>query len=229
MKNIILIPYRNREEHLKYWIENTYPKLNKVLKNLEVLVIEQSEDNKLFNRGKVLNVGFKYYDEDEYNYFTHDVDVNPIDENILNIYNKDISNNHIMGIYTSQCDTLGGIIKFNGSTYKKINGFTNKYWGWGCEDKNLQNRSEFYNIKITKNILNNDKKRFEYFKIFNDVNDRKTSNNGFKTNFEYKKFKILSNEKKEELILESGLNNLEYKIIKEIIIKDNIKKIIVKI
>ena len=64
MKNIILIPYRNREEHLKYWIENTYPKLNKVLENLEVLVIEQSEDNKLFNRGKVLNVGFKYYDED---------------------------------------------------------------------------------------------------------------------------------------------------------------------
>ena len=59
-------------------MKNTYPKLNKVLENLEVLVIEQSEDNKLFNRGKVLNVGFKYYDED----------VNPINEKLNNYIYK---------------------------------------------------------------------------------------------------------------------------------------------
>ena len=183
MKNIILIPYRNREEHLKYWIENTYPKLNNNLGNLEVLIIEQLNDDKLFNRGKLLNIGFKYYDKDGYNYFTHDVDLNPINNNIFKIYNKKVENNNILGIYTSAYNTLGGIIKFNGFTFKKINGFTNEYWGWGCEDKNLQNRANFYNIKINKNILNNDDNRYKYFKIFDDVDDRKKNNINSKTNF----------------------------------------------
>ena len=52
-----------------------------------------------------------------------------------------------MGIYTSHCNTLGGIIKLNDKTIQKINGFPNNIWGWGTEDKALQNRAEFYNIK----------------------------------------------------------------------------------
>ncbi len=229
MKNIVLIPYRNREEHLNYWIENTYPKLNKVLENLEVLVVEQSKDGKLFNRGQILNVGFKYYNKDEYNYFTHDVDMNPIQNNIINSYNENVSDNHISGIYVPSCNTLGGIIKFKGSTFKKINGFTNNYWGWGSEDKNLQNRAEYFKIKITKNILHNNPKTLEYFKEFNDINDRKVKYNRNRTIFEYHIFKKLSNSKKLKSIMSSGLNNLEYKIIKEENIKENIKKIIVDI
>jgi len=218
MKNIILIPYRNREKHLKYWIENTYPKLNKVLENLEVLVIEQSEDNKLFNRGKVLNVGFKYYDEDEYNYFTHDIDHNPIN---VDIYNHKINNNNILSIKSAHNISLGGIIKFKGTVYKKINGFRNDYWGWGIEDRDLYYRSKFYNI----NIIRNNKIKFKILKHkhmgieFNKIKSNKC-NYIFKSNY---------NEIKKKFILESGLNNLKYKIVKEEIIKDNIKKIIINI
>ena len=218
MKNIILIPYRNREIHLKYWIMNTYPKLNKVLENLEVLVIEQSKDNKLFNRGKVLNVGFKYYDKDEYNYFTHDVDHNSIN---INIYNIKINNNTIISLKSGHNKSLGGIIKFKGNVFKKINGFNNNYWGWGIEDRDLYYRSVFYKINIIRDnktrfkVLNHKHKGYEFNKKKSDKCD-----NIFNSN---------NNNKIKEFILESGLNNLEYKIIKEENIKDNIKKIIVEI
>ena len=58
--NIIIIPYRNRESHLKYFLNNTFPLLKKHLKELKVVIIEQTND-KLFNRGKLLNIGYKLY------------------------------------------------------------------------------------------------------------------------------------------------------------------------
>ena len=60
-ENIILIPYRNRERHLKYFIDNSVPLIEKYLPNTKVVVIEQ-EEGKEFNRGCVLNVGFKEYE-----------------------------------------------------------------------------------------------------------------------------------------------------------------------
>ena len=30
MKTIIIIPYRNRESHLRYWLKNTYPLIKKL-------------------------------------------------------------------------------------------------------------------------------------------------------------------------------------------------------
>ena len=71
--NIILIPYRNREEHLKYFIKNTIPYLKQYLNPFKIIIIEQNND-RLFNRGKLLNVGFlEYFKEGKY-FFTHDVD-----------------------------------------------------------------------------------------------------------------------------------------------------------
>lgn len=59
--NVIVIPYRNRETHLSYYIENTVPLLQEHLPNSKVVVIEQTE-GKLFNRGALLNVAFKEYE-----------------------------------------------------------------------------------------------------------------------------------------------------------------------
>ena len=56
-------------------------------------------------------------------------------------------------------------------TYEDINGFPNTYWGWGVEDKALQNRAETYDKTISKNILNNDPQRFNFFSIKNDISD----------------------------------------------------------
>lgn len=225
--NIILIPYRDREQHLKYFLENSVHLLKKKINNLKVVVVEQSEKN-LFNRGKLLNIGYDLYKQEKCVYFTHDVDINPYEKTIKEIYNKKI-NDEIMGIYTSSCNTLGGIIKFRGETFKKINGFPNNIWGWGTEDKALQNRAELKNVKIMKNILNNDPNRDKYFKIFNDVNDRNTTNeskNWFKY---YRQYPTLSTEIKERMLQNDGLSTLEYKILKKEKLMDGVEKIVVDI
>lgn len=224
MKHIILIPYRNRERHLEYFLKNSVPLLKKYFEDLKIIIIEQGND-KLFNRGMLLNIGFKEYDADYY--FTHDVDLNPTEICIENYY---IQNNEgITGIYTSCYNTLGGIIKFSKNVFLSINGFPNNFWGWGVEDKAIQNRAEFKNIEITKNILNNDPNRFKYFTIFNDVDDRKKDNVSNKHNIEYNIFNKMNSKQKDDHIMSSGLNTLEFKLIKKEIINENIEKITVDI
>ena len=75
-ENIIAIPFRNRDEHLEYFITNTVPLIQEHLPNSKVIVIEQNE-GKLFNRGLLLNIAFKEYKNKTNYFFTHDVDINP--------------------------------------------------------------------------------------------------------------------------------------------------------
>ena len=152
-ENIIAIPFRNREKHLEYFIENSVPLIEKHLPNTKVVVVEQNQ-GKLFNRGVLLNVAFKEYQNKTKYFFTHDVDLNPTLKCINEHYTKEVNDTDVLGIYTSGCNTLGGIIKIQDSTIHKINGFPNNIWGWGTEDKALQNRAEYYNIKKITNITN---------------------------------------------------------------------------
>ena len=203
-ENIILVPYRNRERHLEYFIDNTVPLIEKYLPSTKVVVIEQ-EEGKKFNRGCLLNVGFKEYENNTKYFITHDVDINPKEPALKNYYNKDISDNEVLGIYTSVCNTLGGIIKISNNNIFKINGFPNDYWGWGAEDKALKNRADVYDIKKITNFVNNDKTRDDmYFKIFNDVNDRKPC--------VQQQMSIPYNNKLVS-IKSGGLNNINYKIL----------------
>ncbi len=225
--NIIIIPYRKREKHLKYFLKNTIPLLKKYM-SFTIVIIEQIE-GKPFNRGKLLNIGYDKFKDYGENFFTHDVDINPLENTIKNIYIKEINDNEIMGIFNSKHDTLGGIIKFKKKIFKKINGFPNNYWGWGVEDKSLQNRAEYYNTLITKNITTDDPKRDNYFLRFNDINDRVRVDEHKKWYLEYKLFKTMSDDKKLEVITRSGLKHLNYQIIKEEKIEENVYKILVLI
>jgi hypothetical protein len=218
---IILIPYRNRTSHLEYFLKNTCPIIEELMHQTKIVIIEQCE-GKLFNRGKVLNVGFKeYLDKTEY-FITNDVDINPTKLCIEKYYKENVEENEVMGIYTSACNTLGGVVKIKGISIKKINGFPNNFWGWGVEDKALQNRSEFFNLKKKENMINN-KKYPDFLTIFNDINDRIVDKkNGTKFSNEYQKFNKKSNIEKEKYILSSGLNTLDYKIIE----RKNLNKIV---
>jgi len=226
-ENIIVIPFRQRNTHLEYFIKNTIPLLQKYLPNSKVVVIEQAE-GKLFNRGMLLNVGFKQYENKTKYFFTNDVDINPTKKCIEEYYTKEVSDREVLGIYTSHCNTLGGIIKIKNNTIHKINGFPNNIWGWGTEDKALQNRTEYYNIKKLTNFTSKMKHPL-YFLLFNDVNDRKTKNLLYNTNNQYNKFKTFNNEKKLQEIMSSGLNNLKYTILEQKMIHDMVELIKIKI
>jgi len=226
---IILIPYRQRESHLEYYIKNTVPLLRKHLPNSKVVVIEQG-NTKLFNRGKILHVGFKEYQHKTQYFITHDVDMNPTEKTIIEYYLPDINDNIVKGILTSPCNTLGGIIKISSKNMHQINGFPNDIWGWGAEDKALQNRTEFFNIKKETILLHYKKIRDdEYFKTFDDINDRQAKNHTKNYRLHYCNFKNYCIKKKQQLILESGLNNIEYTILERKNLNDYVELIKVDI
>jgi len=225
--NIIAIPYRNRNKHLEYFIKNTVPLLEQFLPNSKVVVIEQNECNS-FNRGALLNIAFKEYENKTKYFFTHDVDINPTEKCIKEYYVKEVDNINVLGIYTSQCNTLGGIIKISNQTIHQINGFPNNIWGWGAEDKALQNRAEYYNIKKITNLTNN-VEHPEYLLRFNDVNDREKKNYSKHYNDHYVIFTKLTNSQKEQMIMSSGLNNIKYNVIEKKNIHDIVELIKVEL
>jgi hypothetical protein len=192
-------------------MKNTGTLIQENMKNSKIIIIKQVEGKK-FNRGKLLNIGFKEYGESTKYFITHDVDINPSKECVLNYYNQNVNSNVVMGIYTSVHDTLGGIIKIQSSTINKINGFPNDIWGWGAEDKALQNRASFYDIIKQTNMTNN-KSYPNLITKFDDINDRD------KTNYShhyYRHYILFDKLRTQEMIKEiyiSGINNVEYKIL----------------
>ena len=209
--SIILIPYRNRETHLKYFLDNTLPIFNKLLPNNKVIILHQAND-KLFNRGKLLNIGFKEYMNNTKYFITHDVDVNPFYKTVKDMYTDDIKDK-VKGIFTSPHNTLGGVIKISSNNIKKINGFPNGCWGWGAEDKALQNRVEYNNLEIEKNIFSCDKCYDDSFYRFNDVDDREQVDQMKKFETNYLDFSKLTKDEKNKNIESNGLNNIDYKIL----------------
>ena len=140
----IFIPYRNRKDHLDKLLESlNYP-------NISIHVLEQ-DNNDLFNRGKLFNIGAKeYLDKYEYLIF-HDVDLIPQDAD----YNcKPTTPTH----YSCFCEQFGyklfdveeseylksqmfgGVIAMKKKDFIKCNGYSNIYEGWGCEDNDLFER-----------------------------------------------------------------------------------------
>jgi len=131
------------------------------------------------------------------------------------LYKKAVDPSDVLGIFTAECGTLGGVIKMDVNTMFAINGFPNNYWGWGCEDKALQNRSEFFGIQKHTTIVCNDPKRHEFFTIFNDIDDREKVMAEEKTNIDYRMWPYINSEDRHSLIYNSGLHNLTYRIIEE--------------
>lgn len=43
-------------------------------------------------------------------------------------------------------NTLSGVIAVTPDQFEKINGYSNKFWGWGAEDLDFLNRSVELNI-----------------------------------------------------------------------------------
>ncbi|KAI4886771.1 hypothetical protein NFI96_011980 [Prochilodus magdalenae] len=84
-KVALIIPFRHREEHLKYWLYYLHPILQRQQLDYGVYVIQQ-DGEETFNRAKLLNVGYaealKEYDYDCFVF--SDVDIIPADDR--NIY-----------------------------------------------------------------------------------------------------------------------------------------------
>lgn len=206
----IIIPFREhsnsnvRKNQLKKLIKH----LNSFFKKQNVkhsfYVVKQNSYSQRFNRGKLLNIGFKIAKKDKCNIFvTHDVDMLP-DNSLLKFY-LHIPKYPVHIAYPGSSTKyeyskyLGGINIYNSNDYEKINGFPNDFWGWGGEDDALYNRLS----KCVDQICCPKDGSIKELKHF-DTSEKKE----------------LTNLKKKENILkdledwkENGISNLKYKLI----------------
>ena len=137
----------------------------------EIFIIEQSDD-KPFNRGKLLNVGYKSACDKGCDYFVfHDVDMLPEDVD-YSYSNKPLHlATHLQehDYETTFFDYFGGVTMFTKEDFKTINGFSNEYWGWGFEDDDLLVRCIQSDLELdTETTRVDDIKEFESFKFTGD-------------------------------------------------------------
>lgn len=154
-KVAIIIPFRNRDEHLKFWLYYLHPILQRQQLDYGVYVINQG-GSEIFNRAKLLNVGYaealKEYDYDCFVF--SDVDLIPMDDR--NTYKCFSQPRHLsvsmdkFGFRLPYNQYFGGVSSMSKEQYLKINGFPNNYWGWGGEDDDIYNRLASSGMSISR-------------------------------------------------------------------------------
>nr|CAH8872548.1 unnamed protein product [Trichobilharzia regenti]CAH8872550.1 unnamed protein product [Trichobilharzia regenti]CAH8872552.1 unnamed protein product [Trichobilharzia regenti] len=145
MSSAIIIPYRNRDEHLRIVTNHLHAFIRHQKIPYTIFVIEQTGKTK-FNRGALLNAGFLEVSKlQEYSCFIlHDVDKLPEDDRLTYTCNSRpthfssaLSQNDYKVLYR---DFFGGVVAFTREQFLEINGFSNLYEGWGGEDDDLLTR-----------------------------------------------------------------------------------------
>jgi hypothetical protein len=154
----IIVPYRDRPGQLRSFIKGIGDYFATTVKNFRpyIFVVEQ-KDTKDFNRGKLLNVGFLKAEEFGCDYVVfHDIDMLPYNvdysfsETPLQLANKFDATEQFTR--TINDDYFGGVTLFSVDAFRKINGYSNKYRGWGFEDNDLLYRCEKNGIKLDEQV-----------------------------------------------------------------------------
>ncbi len=172
MKLGIIVPYRNRETHLNKFISETKNYLKSKQIDSEIIIVEQSDD-KPFNRGKLLNVGYIKAKELGCDYIVfHDVDMIPIDvdysysEVPLHLATKfELEYEKAKNLEFD--DYFGGVTMMSNKIFEKVNGYSNLYWGWGFEDDDLLFRCAEKGIILDRKVIGKKEVKKIYGLYFN--------------------------------------------------------------
>ncbi|EYC22930.1 hypothetical protein Y032_0016g3023 [Ancylostoma ceylanicum] len=139
----IVVPYRDRESHLHVLLNNFHPFLTNQQLDYSIIVVEQAA-NQTFNRGKLLNVGFiesmRLYDW--HCFVFHDVDLLP--EDTRNLHSCPETNPRHMAVAVDKFKyklfydgMFGTSCSLTVRQFLNVNGFSNRFWGWGGEDDDM--------------------------------------------------------------------------------------------
>jgi hypothetical protein len=138
----IIVPHRNRWDQLELFKKKIQIYFKRKEIDFELIIINQ-DDAKLFNRGMLLNIGFKYAQQLKCDYVVfHDVDMIPIHVD----YEWSPYPVHLATSFKVKNgetpreifdEYFGGVTLFPMDDFIKIDGYSNKYWGWGYEDNDL--------------------------------------------------------------------------------------------
>ncbi|CAH1263487.1 B4GALT2 [Branchiostoma lanceolatum] len=156
-KVAILVPYRDREEHLDIFLRHMHPFLQRHRLDYVIYVIEQHGEERNFCKGLLYNVGFTeaLKDDPTYDCFIfHDVDLLP--EDSRNLYTCSKSPCHLsvaidkFDYNLPYNDLFGGVSAMKTSHYKLVNGYSNLFCGWGGEDDDIARRLKRHMLKISR-------------------------------------------------------------------------------
>jgi len=209
----IVVPYRNREEHLSQFI----PHMEKFLKDeeipFEILIIEQG-DKKEFNRAKLLNIGYAEFPNFDY-YAFHDVDMLPIDSDYSFVEGPThLASRAEQFEYKLPYDGyFGGVTLFDKKSFVKINGYSNEYWGWGAEDDDVLLRCSIMGVPTFR-------KDCKYKSL---SHERKIDSVPYWTNVN--RLRSFQSNPTSGSIAGDGISTLKYKKVKEDRISEDSRKI----
>jgi len=165
----IIIPYRDRKEHLEMLLPALFEKFKD--EDYEIIVSEQ-DDDKSFSIAKVYSVAIlnSKYDNlifQQVDYIpTKDVDYSIGDyECVLPCQRGIFLDSHNTGLrpiydipsgyraWNNKIDEsfYGGVLCITRDALDKVNGFNVLYDGWGNEDEDFRERIKFHNINVNRN------------------------------------------------------------------------------
>mmetsp|Transcript_31120 Transcript_31120/g.49864 ORF Transcript_31120/g.49864 Transcript_31120/m.49864 type:complete len:668 (+) Transcript_31120:434-2437(+) len=215
----VVIPYRNRLSNLKTfedYMSAYFGFYNDTKNRFTVIVVEQG-DLELFNRGKLINIGYEYARKltgfsNESCLAIHDVDMVPFPGLDYIECQEPRHLAYRLQRYNFQMmykEFFGGVTSLSVEHYRRMNGFSNLFVGWGAEDDNLFDRAIQSKSISDKNEYfyrneHSDERRM--FTIHSDKDERAPKNDA---NLELlEEFKRSMRDFREE-----GLNTLEYSIV----------------
>ncbi|KAF8568331.1 hypothetical protein P879_07186 [Paragonimus westermani] len=124
---------------------------------VECYIICLQVGDKPFNRGLLLNIGVREALRQQPNtdcFIFHDVDLLP--ENSANIYMCDQHLRQLSSgideyrFHPPFSNNAGGVSALSKDTLFKLNGFPNRYWGWGNEDDELSARRLVHELHLSR-------------------------------------------------------------------------------
>jgi len=143
-KVAIIIPFKDREDHLAKWLFHMHQLLVRQRRHYCVIVAEPLGSGH-FNKGSTMNAAVKEAVNDGFDcVILHDVDM--LLENGQNIYQCQDQPVQLCPFidkfnYKDHYGTeFGGVTMLTPEQYIKANGYSNLYWGWGKEDDDMNFR-----------------------------------------------------------------------------------------
>lgn len=200
-KVAVIVPYRDREPHLRAFLLNIHKFLQKQQIEYGIYIVEQA-GNQPFNRAMLMNVGaaeaVKQHGDYQC-YIFHDVDLLPEDDR--NLYTCPIQPRHMSVSIDSFLyrlpydDIFGGVSAMTVDQFKLVNGFSNLFWGWGGEDDDMANR-----LRLKKQFISRYPANIARYKMLKHGKEKANP----------ERFKYLYSGAKR--VGRDGLNSLKYKV-----------------
>lgn len=150
----VIVTYRNRQKHLDVFLPYMHNFLRKQQLHYKIYLIEQ-EDKKPWNKGLLYNIGAKRAIAEKFPcLILHDVDLLPLDES--NLYACLNNPRHMSASidkfrYVLTYDYLvGGVLAITADQFVKVNGFSNRFEGWGGEDDDFYERLSAHGFNVVR-------------------------------------------------------------------------------